>query len=139
MAAGLVPGTLAQPAANFPIGPLPGFSGLQGFEGEAGPLETQKVKEWSQLHTVLGGSPNSRADKYQTSVWLPGQDFFSLGGQNVLAGADSGKGFTTAQLTEMCLPLGQGRGKAGRPSHRKEKDPLKKASGYLKTLPVHFF
>lgn len=46
--------------------------GLQGFEGEAVPLETQKVKEWSQLHTVPGGRPKSRAYKYQTLVWLPG-------------------------------------------------------------------
>lgn len=68
MAAGLVPGTLAQPAASFPIGPPLGFSGLQGFEGEAAPLETQKVKEWSQLHTIPGGCPNSCAYKYQTLV-----------------------------------------------------------------------
>lgn len=71
---------------------------------------------------------NSRNYKYQTLVWLPGRDFFSPGGQNVPSGVDSGRGFTTTQL-------GQGREKAGSPSHLKETDPLKKASGCLRTLP----
>lgn len=66
---------------------------------------TLRVKEWSQLHTVQGSCPNSHACKSD----LTGQAFLSLHGQNVLAGA----GFTKAYLTEMCLLLRQGRGKAG--------------------------
>ena len=110
MAARLLPGTLTQPAASFPIGPPLGFSGLQGFEGEAGPLETQKVKEWSQLYTVQGGCPNSRTYKYQTLFQLPAQDFFGPGGQNVLSGADSGGGFTIRSADGAVSSFGAGQG-----------------------------
>lgn len=61
---------------------------------------------------------------------LAGQDFLSPDGQNVLAGTGFRGGFSTAQLTEMCLTWAQGKSEGWETESLEGKgDPLNKVTG----------
>lgn len=124
---------------SFPVGPPWGLSGLQGFEGEADPpRRTLRVREWPQLPLSSAAAQTQVPTGARCSSELVGGP--SMAGWTECPGGGrlSGQGgFTTAQLTEYCSLWGRAGGRLGSAGHQVNgrEDPLKQASGRLRTLP----